>query len=170
MFGESAGAAAVQFLMLSEHARGLFHRAILQSGVATADWATAECTTRNYDLAVAAGYKGAHKEKHILKYLLSLTAAEIVEAERNFLQPNHREMFVFGPNVEPYFTAHTVFCKPVEELLENAWGNNIPVILGANSMEGLFFQRGTYSFTNLFLYVLILFYFLKLLLKMSQLC
>ncbi|XP_046808979.1 esterase B1-like [Lucilia cuprina] len=141
LFGESAGGAAIQFLMLSEHARGLFQRAILQSGVATADWATTECTKRAYDLAVAAGYQGKQKEKHILKYLRSLTATEILEAERKIVQTNEREMFLFGPNVEPYFTAHTVFCKPVEELLENAWGNKIPIILGANSMEGLFFQK-----------------------------
>ncbi|KAM7356630.1 LOW QUALITY PROTEIN: esterase B1-like [Cochliomyia hominivorax] len=140
VFGESAGGAAVHLLMLSEHAQGLFHRAILQSGVATGDWPTTDCVDQAYDLAKAAGYKGERKERHILKYLLSITAEEIVEAERKCSQRNDREMFAFCPSVEPYFTAHTVFCKPIEELLEGA-GNNIPIILGANSMEGLFFRK-----------------------------
>lgn len=127
--------------MLSEHAKGLFHRAILQSGVSTGDWPTSDCTERAYDLAMAAGYKGERKEKHILKYLLSLPASDIVAAERKCLQRNDREMFAFCPSVEHYYTAHTIFYKPLEELLESAWGNSIPVMLGANSLEGRFFRK-----------------------------
>jgi carboxylesterase type B len=40
IFGESAGASSVSLLTLSPLARGLFHRAIMQSGVAIAAWAT----------------------------------------------------------------------------------------------------------------------------------
>ncbi|XP_049860485.1 juvenile hormone esterase-like isoform X4 [Schistocerca gregaria] len=39
IFGESAGGASVHYLMLSPLARGLFHRAISQSGVSTTPWA-----------------------------------------------------------------------------------------------------------------------------------
>ena len=141
LFGESAGAAAAHILMLSDHAEGLFHRVILESGTSMADWCTTDSTNRPYELAKAAGYQGECKEKHILKYLLSITAQEILEAEAKCLKRNDREMFRFCPSIEPYFTAHTVFCKPLEELLEHAWGNNIPLVLGANSNEGLFFRK-----------------------------
>lgn len=141
IFGESAGAAAVHFLMMSEHARGLFHRAILQSGTATSDWATTDCTARAYELAKNAGYDGEYREGQILKYLHKLTSEEIVRAEKKCLSRNDRELFAFAPCIEPYFTAHTVICKPVEELMPHAWGNSIPLILGANSLEGLFFKR-----------------------------
>ena len=39
LFGESAGSASVSFLMVSPLARGLFHRAIGQSGSALSGWA-----------------------------------------------------------------------------------------------------------------------------------
>ncbi|XP_073837894.1 esterase B1-like [Musca autumnalis] len=141
VFGESAGAAAVHYLMLCEHARGLFHRAILQSGTAVSDWAITDCAERAYALAKNAGYEGEYKERHILKYLLKLPAEEILKAEAKCVQRNDRELFGFAPCIEPYFTAHTVICKPVEELMAHAWGNSIPLILGANSLEGLFFKR-----------------------------
>ncbi|XP_075161238.1 esterase B1-like [Haematobia irritans] len=141
IFGESAGGCAVHLLTLSEHARGLFHRVILQSGIATGDWAITDCSSRTYELAQKAGYKGENKERLILKYLLKLSAEEIVQAEKLCVQRNDRETFAFGPCVEPYFTAHTVIYKPVEELLPHAWGNSLPFILGANSLEGLFFKR-----------------------------
>ena len=38
MVGESAGAAAIHFLMLSDLTIGLFHKAIMQSGSALASW------------------------------------------------------------------------------------------------------------------------------------
>lgn len=40
IFGESAGSASVSFHMTSPHSRGLFHRAILQSGTRLCPWAT----------------------------------------------------------------------------------------------------------------------------------
>lgn len=39
IFGESAGGAAVEFLMLSKSSKGLFHKAISQSGSALNPWA-----------------------------------------------------------------------------------------------------------------------------------
>ncbi|XP_077418525.1 bile salt-activated lipase-like isoform X2 [Vanacampus margaritifer] len=39
LFGQSAGAASVSFQMLSPHSKGLFRRAITQSGVALSPWA-----------------------------------------------------------------------------------------------------------------------------------
>ncbi|XP_028269869.1 bile salt-activated lipase-like isoform X2 [Parambassis ranga] len=39
IFGQSAGAASVSFQMLSPHSKGLFRRAITQSGVALSPWA-----------------------------------------------------------------------------------------------------------------------------------
>lgn len=39
IFGESAGSAAVHYLLLSPVAKGLFHKAIMQSGSAFNHWA-----------------------------------------------------------------------------------------------------------------------------------
>ena len=42
IFGERSGAAASHYLILSPMAKGLFHKAILQSGCALNIWAKAE--------------------------------------------------------------------------------------------------------------------------------
>lgn len=127
--------------MLSENARGLFHRAILQSGAALGDWAICNSTKRVYDLALAAGYKGECKEKDILKYLLSIPASNIVQAENRCIKRNDREVLAFCPSIEHYETTDTIFSTPLEYLLDNAWSNSIPLILGANTLEGLFFWK-----------------------------
>lgn len=38
MFGESAGAVSIGLLMASSQTKGLFHAAIMQSGVANSNW------------------------------------------------------------------------------------------------------------------------------------
>lgn len=58
IFGESAGAASVQFLMLSPMAAGLFHRAISESGSALNPWSLAEDPKeRAFKLGRVLGYE-----------------------------------------------------------------------------------------------------------------
>lgn len=58
IFGESAGAASVQFLMLSPMAAGLFHRAISESGSALNPWSLAEDPKeRAFTLGRVLGYE-----------------------------------------------------------------------------------------------------------------
>lgn len=58
IFGESAGASSVQFLMLSPMAAGLFHRGISESGSALNPWAIAQNPKqRAFRLAQALGYE-----------------------------------------------------------------------------------------------------------------
>ncbi|XP_075163205.1 esterase B1-like [Haematobia irritans] len=141
VFGGSAGAVAAHLLMMSENARGLFHRVILQSGFATCEESVVECSSKTYELAQKSGYKGENKEHLILKYLQQLPAEAIVIAASKCEKSNGGGFFNFGPCIEPYLNSQTVIYKPVEELLIDAWGNNIPLILGGNSFEGLFFRR-----------------------------
>lgn len=42
IFGESAGGSCVHYLLLSDMAKGLFHKAIIQSGTALNYWAHEE--------------------------------------------------------------------------------------------------------------------------------
>lgn len=46
-------------------------------------------------------------------------------------------MFCFAPTVEPYESSHCVIPKPPLEMMRNCWGNEIPMIIGGNSFEGL---------------------------------
>lgn len=69
IFGESAGAASVQFLMLSPMAAGLFHRAISESGSALNPWSLAEDPkARAFTLGRVLGYETNNTEN-----LLGLT-------------------------------------------------------------------------------------------------
>lgn len=141
VFGESAGGASTQFLMITDQAKGLFHRAIAQSGCITSDWVPIDCLHRSYALAVECGYEGENNERHILDYLLSCSAEDICRAQFNCLTPQelmNNEYLPFGPTIEPYFTQHTVIHKNPVEMLEKAWGNSIPFMLGCTSQEGLY--------------------------------
>ncbi|XP_037939280.1 esterase B1-like [Teleopsis dalmanni] len=143
IFGESAGGCSVALLMLTEQTRGLFHRAIAQSGVATVSWGIGNTGKRAFALAKAAGYTGDFNEPKILKYLLQCTAEEITNAQQYCLTPedmNSMEMLAFGPCVEPYMTQHTVLLKPTEELFAQTWSNSVPLLLGSTSSEGLLFK------------------------------
>lgn len=79
IFGESAGAANVGYLMASPLARGLFHRAISQSGgYPVTDFRTLEEAEKGgVQLAKKLGVDG---EEDVLKALRSKSAEEILEA------------------------------------------------------------------------------------------
>ncbi|XP_020813844.1 uncharacterized protein LOC110188456 [Drosophila serrata] len=141
LMGESAGAASVHVMMTTEQTRGLFHKAILQSGCALNEWA--ECPDRNwaFRLAQSLGYKGGEKEADVLCFLRSASARKMASADQDLVTLEEMRSFLlfsFAPVVEPYETDHCVVPRRQKDLLSEAWGNQIPVIMGGNSFEGLF--------------------------------
>lgn len=79
IFGVSAGSAAVQYLLLSPTSKGLFHKAILQSGSAFNPWARGE--QKNELLAQALGLATAN-ERQILEALQELPVEKVLEVQR----------------------------------------------------------------------------------------
>jgi acetylcholinesterase len=75
IFGQSAGAASVHFLMISPMAQGgLFHRAIAQSGVALNPWAmTSKPKKRAFMLGEVLGYETNDTAKLIGKFFHNLS-------------------------------------------------------------------------------------------------
>lgn len=137
IFGNSAGAASVHFLVLSPMAKGLFHKAICQSGSALSSWAYAEDSTRS--IAKALGL-GDVSEKELFDYLKKASAEEIFRAQcqvdRETVKGN-RFRFI-GAVVEPsswrgerFFTRH-----PVKILLSGKY-NKVPLLMGYNSGDGM---------------------------------
>lgn len=59
LFGQSAGGASVHFHLMSPMSRGLFQRAILQSGSALSPWAVTPFRDAASRLALALGWNGA---------------------------------------------------------------------------------------------------------------
>lgn len=74
VFGESAGSAAVHYLLLSPVAKGLFHKAIMQSGSASNQWARGQHNSRLYSEALNLK---TENEKGILENLQQIPVDEL---------------------------------------------------------------------------------------------
>lgn len=86
IFGESAGGAAVHYLVLSPNAQGLFHKAISQSGSALNPWAFQQNPARHaYQLARSLGITTTSNEEMIAA-LRNVDPNDIVAATPSFLQ------------------------------------------------------------------------------------
>lgn len=145
LFGESAGGASTHILTVTHQTKGLIHKAIAMSGTALCPWVKAPRNCWGYRLAQKLGYTGDNKDKEILKFLCKASGGEIVKASTQILskdEKHHRILFAFGPVVEPYETEHTIMSKPADELMKETWSNNIPIMFGGVSFEGLLFYPG----------------------------
>ncbi|GLG92610.1 Esterase FE4 [Gryllus bimaculatus] len=147
IFGESAGGAAVHFLLLSPLAKGLFHRVIAQSGSAFCPWAVIhDPIARAKSLALAAGCepKTAEDPVALAKWLREAPALSLVthigacfteeEIAKSMILP-------FVPCVEP---DHPGAFMPKTPAALMASGNvpKVPVIIGITSHEGIVFLPG----------------------------
>ncbi|KAI8129139.1 hypothetical protein FF38_00587 [Lucilia cuprina] len=141
VFGESAGAASTHYLTLTEQTKNLFHKAVAMSGCAMVPWAKIPHLDWAYRLAKVTGYKGENKDADVLAYLKQLKPGIMLKACDDLLTTEERQHsrlnFSFGPCVEPYKTEHCVIDREPLEMLRNNWGNNIPLLIGGNSFEGL---------------------------------
>ncbi|XP_067638654.1 esterase B1-like [Eurosta solidaginis] len=140
VFGQSAGGASVHYLCITEQTRGLFHRAICQSGVALADWANNEYEQLGYHLAKLAGYKAEDDEKQVLEFLMNANPAVLAASEKTLLytmKTQHKLLCPFVPCVEKYETPQCVISKSPRKLMKTAWSNQIPILMGCTSKEGL---------------------------------
>ncbi|CAH1954891.1 unnamed protein product [Acanthoscelides obtectus] len=138
IFGESAGGAAVHFLVVSPLAKGLFHKAICQSGCVLNPWATG--VPNGVEVAKAMGYRSDASEDYILKRLKSASVSRIMKGQNKFqmnFNPNHVRtvsVVVEYPHEGAFLTQHPL------EILKAGKQNQVPMIMGYNSLEGLFFE------------------------------
>lgn len=139
LFGESAGAASVHFMLCTEQAKGLFHKAICMSGCILNNWAfTRSATDLGYRLACAKGYNGENDDRAVLEYLKNLPGNELLDTtELNHESVAKGGFYAFVPTIEPYDSTEAIVTKPLLELLKIAWGNDVPLMIGGNSFEGL---------------------------------
>lgn len=68
IFGQSAGAASVQYLMQAPKTKGLFHRAIAQSGSTLCPWALQKDPARiAFEIGVSSGVVTSNSEELVEK-------------------------------------------------------------------------------------------------------
>lgn len=139
-FGHSSGGSSVHYQMISPGSKNLFHRAyatgsnVLQNVVHTPRLQWARRLAANLGLNTT-------DETAILQHLQNANPVDIVREQGLLLPPEKSvtEGFanVFGPTRELYNTPGIFFSDELTNLLQNAWGNEIPFIIGATSLENL---------------------------------
>ncbi|CAO2612871.1 Bche [Lemmus lemmus] len=102
LFGESAGAASVNFHLLCPQSYPLFTRAILESGSSNAPWTVMspeEARNRTWTLAKFTGCS-KENEMEMIKCLQNKNAQEILLNERFILPTDSLLSVYFGPTVD----------------------------------------------------------------------
>lgn len=146
LFGESAGAASSHYMMITHQTTYLFHKAILMSGNALTPWAQTPQRSWAFKLAKVIGYEGENVDKDVYKFLMAAKGSDIIKyTEKLFVPIDKKERigFAFGPTVEPYVTEDCVVPKNPVEMMRTAWSNDIPLIIGGTSAEGLLLYSDT---------------------------
>lgn len=141
LFGQSAGASSVSWHCVSEGSRGLFHRAILMSGCVLNTWSLTPHKDWACRLARKLGYEGGGDEKEVLMFLQQADAEGIVEHQKGVLtrEENATIGFAFGPHVEHYTNDDTLIAAKPIDLLRTAWSNDIDILIGGTSDEGIMY-------------------------------
>ncbi|XP_016989184.2 esterase B1 isoform X1 [Drosophila rhopaloa] len=155
VFGESAGGSSVQLLLLSPQAKGLFHRAISQSGSALNPWSMAiSSSQRAARLAANLGYVGANNTEDILDFLRRVPAMKLVEAAPTTITAEDQRNNIglpFVPVVEgywnqdsqeeqfleqPFLTQH-----PSDMYHTQNFNSDVAYMTGYNTHEAMLFIR-----------------------------
>lgn len=128
--------------MISEASRGLFHKAIPMSGVAfNKSWTC--IPRRNWPLRLAKklGYEGNGEDKDVLEFLEGCNTSDFLP--HLFSTTTDEEslgehiLAGFMPLIEPYQTETCFIPKDPILMAREAWGNDIPCMVGGTSFEGL---------------------------------
>lgn len=138
--GHSAGACSVQYHIISDASKNLFQRAIIMSGSSYCDWALSQQRNWPEKLAKAIGWDETGNESDALKFLQTAKPEDIINHQEKLLGPQDGQegvFIAFGPTIEPYQNASCIIPKHPLELAREGWGNNIDVMIGGTSEEGL---------------------------------
>ncbi|CAG9809984.1 unnamed protein product [Chironomus riparius] len=144
IFGENAGAASVNYHMFSPMSRGLFHRAISQSGNVMDVWAE----PHRQGLAKMKAIRLADKMncpisgstiREMVECLRNVPAEEIIASVGDFLEWDFDPLVPFGPVVESSELEEEPF---IMDLNYKKFSLDIPWLLGINSEEGIFKTAG----------------------------
>uniref|UniRef100_A0A8D2FY13 Carboxylic ester hydrolase n=2 Tax=Theropithecus gelada TaxID=9565 RepID=A0A8D2FY13_THEGE len=124
IFGESAGAISVSSLILSPMAEGLFHKAVMESGVAIIPYLKAYDYEKSEDLQVVAHFcgKNASDSEDLLRCLRTKSSKELLTLSQKAKSFTRVVDGAFFPN------------EPLDLLSQKAF-KAIPSIIGVNNHE-----------------------------------
>ncbi|XP_076244348.1 esterase FE4 [Calliopsis andreniformis] len=141
IFGASAGGSLCHTLIVSPLARGLVHKAILQSGSLTCGWAENSSPEFSFRLAKVLGNDSIDPEE-IVEFLRQLPAKDIIKAQSEVCSKEEegRYMLTFGIACDKV-AENPVLPYPIEQMLSKDC--DIPVVIGSTSDEFIMFFRDT---------------------------
>nr|QGA73398.1 carboxylesterase CXE20 [Spodoptera frugiperda] len=141
IFGESAGAASVSYHLLSPMSKGLFNKAIMQSGSSLAPWAL---QFEPLETAIQLAQEMGHTTRdplEIYKLFSNMTAEDLLSyrvprQEGDIVQSQN----IFVPCIEKKIHRVKQFLPDSPyNLITRGKYNKVPVIVGFNDAEGLYF-------------------------------
>ncbi|XP_045535871.1 juvenile hormone esterase [Papilio machaon] len=147
IFGESAGGGSVSLHLLSPMSKGLFKRAIPQSGIATAHWATGFMVKeRSLQLARELGCN-SKDEKEIYEFFKALPVEALVNKHITVTYAEtNKEVFIvpFSIVVEKQFGNNERFMvgEPIEILRNYGIHEGVDVMEGYTEDDGVAFLGG----------------------------
>ncbi|KAF5276535.1 hypothetical protein FQR65_LT03965 [Abscondita terminalis] len=133
IFGESVGGGSVHFLMLSPMSKGLFHKAIIQSGSAIGNRGRGQHSS---PLLAQALKLSNPTEAEILTTLKSMSTEEVFSIQEQI--PEVCEFRAFGAVVEPYVNNDTFLPREPIDIIRSKEYYDVPMIIGFTSREGYF--------------------------------
>lgn len=126
--------------MLSNFSKGLFDKGIIQSGSALTDWSNIPQLNWAERLAKHLGWNGEGGSVGCYEFLKNIDALEIVKEQEKIMTDEEKKIWIFSPyapTIEPYVAEQSFFTVDPLDLYKTAWGNEIPLVIGANSEEGI---------------------------------
>lgn len=136
LFGESVGAASINYLLVSPTAKGLFHRAILQSGSMLMPQAIDDDPIASASLVAARlGYNTTDPDE-LLNIFTKVAEDDIIKASYRDQTNDAFAPYVFRPCIETS-TEAVITAAPRDILKSSNLSSNITVIIGYNDKEGI---------------------------------
>nr|AND78201.1 juvenile hormone esterase [Coccinella septempunctata] len=146
IFGHSAGSISAHLHMLSPKSRGLFHKVLLESGSALCLWGS-QRKPRNmaYLLGVANGITHPRDSYELVEKLREINLEELKKTLLGVaLTGTSQSLFTglpYAPTLEEDHEEAFLTRNNWYEMLETGNFSHVPVVMGMNSNESLFFLQ-----------------------------
>ncbi|CAK1553120.1 unnamed protein product [Leptosia nina] len=141
IFGESAGASSVSFHILSKTSKGLFHKAILESGSSLTPWSLQYRPIYMTSLLTKVMLHKAKDAQELYNILMNKTDADLVvtrvpRKDGNIIISE----CLYVPCVETEIEGEDPFITELPyDILSKGTYNKVPIMIGWNSKEGYLF-------------------------------
>lgn len=147
LFGESAGAVSTSFMILSPAAKGLFHKAILQSGSSLAPWALQhDPISAASTLVKKLGYN-TRNPREIYRILSKKTTKELIKTISDYEDKFCvAETHIFVPCIEKNLEGiEPVITEYPADIIMSGNYTKVPMIIGYTNNEGIYFVSADYG-------------------------